>query len=377
MKLRLWLVLGLAGTVACGTSESGAGGLSDPGRPGGKKDAGTRDASSDDDDEDDVSDEDDAPTPRRDSGVSRPDAGSSEPDPGEACEKFSVPARANAPDILIVLDRSGSMTQGGRWNPSVNAIKSFTSTLDSAVAFGLMLYPEPAPGIAGIGLGLDANGLCGPGKVNIPFKTGNAAAIAAKLNESPPGRNSATPTAASIQAARDVVVTPVCGDCPKKEKFVVLVTDGQPNCTNGTDSSSSDVPNTIAAIEAIADEGVKTYVVGYGTKTDRALAQTMDQFAKAGGTGQHFAVENEATFLEELTKIAGEVISCEYELTKEVDDPKYVRVAIDGESYAYGTDWTLEDKKRVILQGAACDTLRDARTHNIEITVECLPVQVL
>ena len=37
MNLRLWLALGLAGTFACGTSESGAGGVSDPGRPGGKK----------------------------------------------------------------------------------------------------------------------------------------------------------------------------------------------------------------------------------------------------------------------------------------------------------------------------------------------------
>jgi len=367
MRLKYWLLLGLAGAVACGSIETSV--SSDPSTSG-RRDGGVRrdgGSTDDDDSEDDDAEDDDestTPTTRRDASTPRRDGAV------EACEKFSVPARANAPDILIVLDRSGSMISGGRWQPSVNAIKKFTSALDGAVSFGLMLYPDPTALF-----GQAAS--CAPGKLDVPFATNNAMKIASTLDWSGPGATSQTPTAASLEAARAVVETPTCADCPTKEKYVVLVTDGQPNCGASGDRMGADVANTVAAIKAMTAVGVKTYVVGYDTKTDPQLGQVMDQFAAAGGTDEHFGVENEATFVAELTKIAGQVISCEYELNEPVSDPTYVRVAIDTKSYGYQQDWTLEDGKRVILQGAACATLRDAKTHNLEITVECTPVQVL
>src|SRR4051794_8213497 len=46
------------------------------------------------------------------------------------------------PDILIVLDRSGSMEMNGRWDPSVKGVESITAALDSQINFGLMTFPS-------------------------------------------------------------------------------------------------------------------------------------------------------------------------------------------------------------------------------------------
>jgi hypothetical protein len=42
---------------------------------------------------------------------------------GSVCEVIRATADPQVPDMMIALDRSGSMTQGGRWAPSVSALK--------------------------------------------------------------------------------------------------------------------------------------------------------------------------------------------------------------------------------------------------------------
>lgn len=377
MRLRNWLVLGLLGIVACGEGDLATTSSTTTKRNSSRVDDG---------DDEDVDDKQDA---KKDAGADagRKDAGTGSTGPKrdaavdsepQTCEKVNVPARPNAPDILIVLDRSGSMLSGGRWGPSISAIRTFTTTLDSAVSFGLMVFP--ALGGGGGGGGPLGGGSCTPGKLDIPFAVGNATKIANALVLATPSPTGQTPTAASMQAALQYFDTTPCADCTTAPKYVVLVTDGQPNCGaggGGMATGNSDITATADAIASLTNAGVTTYVVGYGTRSDPTLATAMDRFAKAGGTDQHFAVENEASFVEELTKIAGEVISCEYELKDEVTNPEYVRVEIDGKTYALDKDWRAEGKK-IILEGAACSTLRDAkRIHSLEITRECEPIQAL
>ena len=49
--------------------------------------------------------------------------------PGTQCEDYSVEVKAAIANVLIVLDRSGSMLTEGvdRWTPSVNAVGTLTS----------------------------------------------------------------------------------------------------------------------------------------------------------------------------------------------------------------------------------------------------------
>jgi hypothetical protein len=306
-------------------------------------------------------------------------------DAGEpACDRLALNGRPKSPDVLIVLDRSGSMVGYGeprnqgknRWAPSMNAVKRLTSELNDTVSFGLMLFPAPAPKATFPARPAPANG-CAPGKVDVPVELGTADDIAKILATSTPDTGS-TPTAATLDAALTALDTGTCGDCREVPKFIMLVTDGQPTCGATAMTSPEDIAATSAAIDKLAAKDIKTYVIGYDTASDPAAAAAMDEFAEHGGTGKHFPVENEATLLAELTKIAGSLVPCEFELSSDIPDPTYVRVEIDGVAYAYQTDWSVDGRKIVLHpDGGACPVLRDAKLHDLKITRECKPVILL
>jgi hypothetical protein len=384
--LPLLLAGSLANLVACGSDEPGA-------KSEGPPTSGSNSPSSDDDD-----DPKDAGVSRdggkRDSGPSKPVATVDDDDPN-ACDKLSLNGRPNAPDILIVLDRSGSMVGLGdprnagknRWMPSVSAVKKLTGELTETVAFGLMLFPSTGAGpggggitIPGIGTfgGGGGGGGCAPGQLDVPVELQTADQISSVLDMSQPDVG-ATPTAATLEAALTALDTGTCGDCKDVPKYVLLVTDGQPTCgASGMSTTPEDIAATNAAIDKLTEKGIKTYVIGYDTASDPDAAAAMDEFAMHGGTEKHFPVEDEATLLSELTAIAGALVPCEFELSMNIPDPTYVRVEIDGVSYAYETDWTVEGRKIILRDdGGACPVLRDAKLHDLKITRECKQVMLL
>jgi hypothetical protein len=222
---------------------------------------------------------------------------------------------------------------------------------------------------------------CTTGSVNVPIARGNASAIAQALDSTKP--DGATPTAQTLQAARaelgkrvgspDEVVPP---------KFVILVTDGEPNCTNNSigngGSDPAAVAASVAAIQAMASDGIKTYVLGYGTQSNATTKAALDQMARAGATGDsaHRAIENQASLIAAFQQITGGAVSCDYVLDKPVSDKRYVRVTVDGKQL--GADdangWVLSsDLRKVHLQGNACSEL-SVSAHLLNVTVECEPV---
>ncbi|MDB4973135.1 MAG: glycine-rich protein [Myxococcaceae bacterium] len=290
---------------------------------------------------------------------------------GNTCESLLINAQPNAPEVLIVLDRSGSMignnpTKTDRWSPSASVIKEVTAQLDGAMHFGMMMFPDPTPNAVG--------GQCAVGQLSVPIGAGNARAIAAAIDASPPTKNSATPTAATLQAALGAITSePACADsCTPPRKYVLLVTDGAPNCgAGGTTTEQSDVDACGTGLDALKADGVTTYVIGYDTAKDAKIAQIMDGFATHGGTEKQLPVEDEASLLSTLTSIAGQLVACDYQLSSEVSDPKFVRVTVDGQQYDLGEGWTLKEDRKTIVLGSACDKLRDARPHALRITLEC------
>lgn len=363
MRHRVWLWIALAGCLACGTSTRGL---------------ESETAPSADDDEDD--DSESSKTTVRDSGARARDAGqdagadivSGAHDSCSSAKNISV--TGNSPDVLIVLDRSGSMITGmvQRWAPSASAVKALTTALTDTVGFGLMLFP--APGSMSTGLFGRNETACTPGQVDVPVDLQTAEAIATALDGAAPERTGQTPTAATLTAALGAL-NMQCADCSARSKYVLLVTDGQPNCganSTTTQTRPEDVSETDTAIDALMTAGIKTFVVGYDTANDPALADTLDEFAQHGGTDKHFAVMDEASLVAEFTNIVGRLIPCEYALESQVDDPALLRVTIDGTTYEQGTDWNIVDDKLVLHeQAAACTTLRDAQPHRLKITSEC------
>jgi hypothetical protein len=304
--------------------------------------------------------------------------------------------------MLIVLDRSGSMRTNGvnRWDPSVMALKTLTSSLGSTINFGLMAYPGksmaamPAQDCSTLPLldqiacyaagGIATIDTCGAGSVDVPIGPNNGAKIGAALDSMAP--NGATPTSATLKAAHTALGSGLTVlDDTTRPKYVLLVTDGAPNCSNagstgGRGFDTAAVDQSVAEITAMAKDGIKTYVIGYNTKSDAQLNAALNSMAQAGGTGdqQHHAIEDGMGLLTEFQKIAGAAASCEFVLTTPPSDPRYVEVKLDGNAIKLtdANGWAIsDDRRRITLQGSACTAVTaQGQKHNLTVRVLCEPV---
>jgi uncharacterized protein YegL len=284
--------------------------------------------------------------------------------PEEACYSRRIDALARKPDILIVLDRSFSMLDGNRWDPSRNAVKSITQQFQSTIDFGLAMFP---------GTGGDD---CTAGRVDVAFQSNNAAPIAAAIDGAAP--LGFTPLGATLEALAGVITdrTPQL-DTAVKPAYVLLVTDGAPTCEldgGWITASPTSINRANAAVERLKAQNVPTYVIGYDVASAAAV---MDGLAQRGGTERYYPVENEAQLVEQFKKITAGLASCEYQLEAVPDSPDRVKVVIDGVQIylndALARGWVL-DGKTIRLQQGACDSIRDGAQHNLDVSVECTPV---
>lgn len=319
----------------------------------------------------------------------------------EVCEVGRLVADPVVPEMMIVLDRSGSMGRDGRWRPSVNAVKSITRQFDQRIDFGLTMFPDPAaepapppdpiaacenapdPLLCLLDMAVapgGGGGSCSPGTVQVPVMGQSATEIGNQLDAT--GPNGGTPTSETLQNLvgqyAQVISDP---DMPPPPKYVLLVTDGQPTCPagNGQNTTPADVNASNAAVDALAAVGVKTYVIGYDTSGpgNQQLAQVLDGFAQRGATGdqQHRPVEDEASLLAEFERITGAIASCNFTLDMAPDRPENVLVLLDGVQLNLGdpNGWLLNDRT-VEVVGQACQTLQSEGVHTLDVTVQCAPV---
>lgn len=301
------------------------------------------------------------------------------------CESFQITSGHAVPDMLIVLDRSGSMKMGNvnRWDPSVAGITAITAELDSSIRFGLMAFP------GGAGSRNGGGERCAAGTLEVPIGLDTGPTIAAKLKSFM--LIDSTPTASTLVEARKVLkaIEAPSDFGVKGTPYVVLVTDGAPNCSvdNGSGRGAGGFDqtafeDTIEAIEALAADGIKTYVLGYDADKDAQLKQSLDAMAVAGDTGDTTAraVDNEAALVAAFKAIAGTVVSCDFKLDEAPSDPSYVLVKVGNQPVRYNDPdgWKLSDDKRTLtLQGKACSDLSRVEGTAVSVQVQCTVVQVI
>lgn len=310
------------------------------------------------------------------------------PPPGQrpdVCEIVRLNADPQVPDMMIVLDRSGSMDDEERWVPSVSAVRRVTTELDAKIRFGLTLFPDPS---AAAGGALDALGCllapdpqmcldqiaCGPGKVVVPVGDMTGAMIGQVLNNAT--SEGGTPTSQTLErVAMEFAPQASDPDAALHPKYVLLVTDGQPTCPSGRGQNvnQADIDAANAAIDKLTMLGVKTYVIGYDTSgpENQMLASVLDGFAMRGGTMQHRPVEDEQSLLTELQSILGAVAGCSFSLDKAPPRADFVLVRLDGKQVNLNQGWQLMGEKTIELIGSACETLKDGAPHTVEAEVRC------
>jgi hypothetical protein len=200
------------------------------------------------------------------------------------------------PAMFIVQDRSGSMDDtpnGGnpsasdpsKWSIAQQEVPALAAQFANRLRFGVGMYPSEASS-------------CGAGNVVSAISYVASDVEVAYANSDTTG---STPTASALNASRNYLLglaltTPV---------YVLLITDGMPNCT------TSPTSDTLSAARALKNAGIKVYVVGFGNAvTSGNNKALLDEVALEGGTNSSYSVTNRAELAQALALIAGNASNC-------------------------------------------------------------------
>ncbi|MBX3184139.1 MAG: VWA domain-containing protein [Polyangiaceae bacterium] len=236
-------------------------------------------------------------------------------------------------DIFLLLDRSGSMRDSGKWSAVTNSVNSFLSSVPgSGVSVGISFFPVPwstnpnLPAPCDPAVGCGAYGPCLPiiqachlgagddscvsvdyTQPRVPLTELPAAAgliQSAMAAESPDGNT--TPVQPALQGAHDYARV-VAEQRPDHQVVVVLATDGEPT---GCSANSISGAASVAAAANSATPSVKTFVIGIGDLS------ALNTIAASGGTGSAFIVSSGNAgqgFLDAMNEIRG-ALTCQFKI---------------------------------------------------------------
>lgn len=301
--------------------------------------------------------------------------GSGMPDGGTNCgvQNFML-TKSGTPDVLLVQDRSGSMgmdASGGnstpsKWTSVTTGLNQVVSTVTS-VNWGLLFFEPANAGIfAGCTVPSTPDVACGPN---------TASAITAAIGKTSP--SGGTPTNEAIDSA----VTYFKGTNDGNSHYILLATDGLPQCDTSDDSAAAE-----ASVTAAVAAGIKVIVVGIGN--DPAGDATLTTMANNGGmpnktAGQsaYYQVNNATDLETDLKNIAGTIVSCDYALGSvpanpdlvTIQDNKGVTIPKDP-THMNGWDFGPGDMS-IQFYGAACTNLQMGVTTSIAAVYGCPPIQ--
>ena len=296
--------------------------------------------------------------------------------PGSSCGSTAVNAGNVAPNIIIALDRSCSMTAKvgtkTKWEIAVEAISLLTNTYKGKAQFGLLMFPDTvAPS-------------CGQGAIPILIGPNNEMAIQLRLQAALDAGNLEYPKGPCVtnidtgiqQAATD----PGLSD-PAHTGFVLLLTDGaQSACSLGGGNNGTE----LAIHNLRTQKGVDTFVIGFDNSGGIDIP-SLTRFADAGGQLAptaadggflFFNAQDQVSLQAALDVIGGRTLTCDYALTQIPPDPSKLFVFFDrvqvlkDPSHLNGWDYD-SARNQVKFYGAACAKLKAGQVAKLDIVYGC------
>lgn len=280
-------------------------------------------------------------------------------------------------DVLLVLDRSGSMdysiaadcycTSGAaiagsvcadttncttRWNSIKPAVTTALSS-SSYVNWGLKFFSTPNSSSCSVSKTME-----------VPISSTSAAAVQAQVDTAT--LSLGTPTAAAINAATAYLKTLT----DPNKKFILLATDGEPNCGgNPANVNTIDVTGATTASKTAFDAGFSVYVIGIGPSVD-----TLTQLAKAGGTTDFYPATSSQQLSDALSAISKKVGSCSFTATQTPPDSGNIAVYVNKQQIAQDPNegWTFgASPQDIVLKGSYCDKITAGEDTNVQILFGC------
>jgi hypothetical protein len=242
---------------------------------------------------------------------------------GSECSPVDFEITGTTVDMLIVLDRSNSMAEGNPvlWNVMGDALRQVTSQMSQQINFGLMLFP--ALTCSGLSTNTCASPTSSYVDIGSPTAVTQISDAVGAVGDPGVGTCGGTPTAVTLQVAHNTLLQV----SDSLERYVLLATDGAPNCNSalnggtckctGTNCSVQnlnclDDQRTYDAADALFAAGFPVYVIGVGGSSN--WQTVMDQIASHGGTSQYYPAGNAAALLAAMQQITGSIVSCDFDI---------------------------------------------------------------
>jgi hypothetical protein len=291
------------------------------------------------------------------------------------CIEGQVEFKAVVPQVWLLLDRSGSMTEllgtTSRWaalgsvllgDPQSPADRGVVGEFESRVAFGAVFYTSGS-GAAGCALDLESVALAANNYAHIRQRYG-------KLQ--PTG---GTPTADSIAATVAVAAT---SDLTGGPKLLVLATDGAPgSCSPRTGAATTEVESEV---QKAFQKKIQTFAISISTGTDAAHMQRVANLgvglaADSATPAPLYFADSQQQLKDAFSTILSEVPrSCVFALNGNVEREHADQgtVILAGQELSYGDEdgWVLKQADQVELVGAACEKIR-AGEDALDISFPC------
>jgi hypothetical protein len=306
------------------------------------------------------------------------------------CNEVEIKFEARTPTVMLLVDRSSSMFERGFWEPLKSAVLEVVNALQNDIRFGFATYT----GLHG--------GTC-PDLMSVPIAKGNFNAIQTAYQAvTVPTFKAETPTSAAI----DSVSTILKADSDPGPKFILLVTDGEPDfCDDPNPVCSRDA--VVASAQAAYKQAIGTFIFSLGGDVDRTHLQdvanagtgqgVMDHnmavaqqcggvrasYGSTSGTAPFFEPDatDQQALVTQLRSVSASVRSCVFELQGKLriklDLAPMGSVLINDQSIAYGSGWRMNSETELELLGSACDQLRRPETQRVLIDFPCEAVSVL
>jgi hypothetical protein len=292
------------------------------------------------------------------------------------CASSTSEAKLVPVNLVILLDRSGSMGDGIngdpalKWQPVTQGLQAFFADANSAgMSASLAMFPSP-------------NDECNPSVyyfAQVPMRTlPEATAFQAAIAATAP--SGSTPTLPAIKGAIDYAKD---NSMPGTRTAIVLVTDGDPDTCN---SSVSNVSFEVAKVA----QTIPTYVIGVGQSLT-----SLGMIAQSGGTGQPTlvsvgdAAQTATSFQQALEAIRGLVLTCDFPLPQPPPGMSldfhsvnvlYTPSSGAAEQLLYnsactgGVGWRYDDPQnpsKVILCDTSCTDAKQDHSGRIDVVFGC------
>jgi len=224
----------------------------------------------------------------------------------------------------------------------------------------------------------DETAMCGVATAPIvPVAAQNATALTTSLTGNQFNGQVGTPTRRAIQGA----VSYLTGLTDTNPKFLLLATDGQPNCATANSLQTDDSAGTQQAVADALTAGIPTFVVGIGNTN---AAATLNQVAVAGGRPQtggatsYYQVNDAAALSSALGTIVGQAASCSFNIGAPPDGTTATGLGVFGDGNKITMDptngWSFKDATMttIILNGPICDQVMSGAVHDVSVAFVCM-----